>query len=325
MQSNQNRQYELDVIRVVATMLVILIHTKPFLDAHFTESIGLTWEHHIMGVVIDVAVPLFVCLSGALLLRKPIEDIGLFFKRRFTRVLIPFVIWSVVVVGIYAVTDPSHSISELVVRACTTGATEAYWFVFMLLGLYLIAPILNVFVQHAKPTMLTYAVCIVGVLAMACQMDELQSFDIVGRFASRNLAFIGYFLAGYWLLQQKGRWSSALLFCVVAVLMVIRVAGTFINIPFIGGLNYPIVLALFLAMAQTSYSPRAATQQVVGFISEVSYGVYLMQVIIIRALLTIGCDKLPVAIEPFVVTLSTAVICVTALWVCKKMKLRWLY
>lgn len=325
MQNPQNRQYELDVIRVVATALVILIHTKPFLDSHFTESTGLMWEHHIMGVVIDVAVPLFVCLSGALLLRKPIVDIGQFFKQRFMRVLLPFVIWSAVVVGIYAVTDKSNSIGELVVRACTTGATEAYWFVFMLLGLYLVAPILNVFVRHAQPAILTYAVAIVGVLAMACQMDELRQFDIVSRFASRNLAFIGYFLTGYWLLQQKGRWSSGLLFCLVVVLMGIRVVGTFVSIPFIGGLNYPIVLALFLAMAQMQYSPRVVTQRVIGFISEVSYGIYLMQVIIIRALLTIGCDRLPVAIEPFVVSLCTAFICVAGLWFCKKMKLRWLY
>jgi surface polysaccharide O-acyltransferase-like enzyme len=99
-----------------------------------------------------VGVPLFIMLSGALLLapKKETESIRDFFKKRWVRVGLPFVFWAAIYflweifVNHQAVTVNSF------IDGLLTGPYFHFWYIYMLLGLYLLTPVLRVVIAHAR-------------------------------------------------------------------------------------------------------------------------------------------------------------------------------
>ena len=87
----------LDYMRVIACFMVIMVHSCEFffIDG---DNIGIRNLNDGFWVsLIDSAfrcsVPLFVMISAFLLVPLK-ENAALFFKRRLTRVVIPFAVWS---------------------------------------------------------------------------------------------------------------------------------------------------------------------------------------------------------------------------------------
>jgi len=93
----------IDVIRVVAMFLVILAHAC---SARYAVRDGSSsWNMvNLLVVVTEVAVPLFFMISGATILNsKRTTDIKYLYKHRLVRLVIPFMIWSVISSSIFCV------------------------------------------------------------------------------------------------------------------------------------------------------------------------------------------------------------------------------
>ena len=87
-----------DIIRVIAILFVVCIHSMEAIDKYAyqnPDSIEFVIAN-LLNSAIHTGVPLFVMLSGALLLDKD-ESIRTFFCKRVKRVLLPFIVWSVIV------------------------------------------------------------------------------------------------------------------------------------------------------------------------------------------------------------------------------------
>lgn len=87
----------LDVIRAVAMIMVIGVHCiDPF---YISPTLGSIPEYRhwaaIYGSLLRPSVPLFVMMTGLLLLPVRQQPLGGFYKKRIFRVLFPFLIWSV--------------------------------------------------------------------------------------------------------------------------------------------------------------------------------------------------------------------------------------
>ena len=132
----------LDWLRVIACFMVMVIHScEPFYlggEAPNITSIANKWDAiwiSIVESVCRVCVPLFVMASSYLLfpLKKPT---GEFFRRRLTRILIPFLVWACAYVWWFG---------DSWGKACFNfpDAGGHLWFVPMLLGLYLLMPLLS--------------------------------------------------------------------------------------------------------------------------------------------------------------------------------------
>lgn len=90
--TQQKHQY-ITVLRTLACFAVILLHYS----GSYTYRFGVpTFNHGILVFTLTVfCVPIFVMVSGALLLQKSIP-IGEFYKKRTLRILLPFLFWSAV-------------------------------------------------------------------------------------------------------------------------------------------------------------------------------------------------------------------------------------
>ena len=137
-----NREIWLDFLRVTACFLVMIVHsTEPFyLGGDGTLVLSATdafWVSVFEGLA-RCCVPLFVIASGYLQL--PLRHTtGEFFRRRAVRVVVPMVIWTVVYALVWG--QPVANFKGLLLNF--NYAAGHLWFVYMLLGLYLIMPLLS--------------------------------------------------------------------------------------------------------------------------------------------------------------------------------------
>ena len=132
----------LDWLRVSACLMVMVVHsTEPFyLGGEGSRILTVTdafWASFFDSFVRS-CVPLFVVASSFLLF--PLRtSTGTFFRRRASRLLVPFVLWSLVYAFVWG--EPVENLRSLLLNF--NYAAGHLWFVYMLVGVYLLMPLLS--------------------------------------------------------------------------------------------------------------------------------------------------------------------------------------
>ncbi|MBR1706087.1 MAG: acyltransferase [Bacteroidales bacterium] len=142
MNNDKTREVWVDWLRVTACFLVMMTHSaEPFYlggegSLILTRSDAL-WVS-ILNVVPRACVALFVVASSYL--QFPLHySTGEFFRRRAGRILIPFAFWSVVYALVWG--SPVQNFKDLLLNF--NYAAGHLWFVYMLVGVYLLMPLLS--------------------------------------------------------------------------------------------------------------------------------------------------------------------------------------
>lgn len=142
MQVVSSRQVWIDWLRVFALFMVLVVHcTEPFYfggKGTLILTSADAWSVAIIDSVVRACVPLFIVASSYL--QFPLHySTGEFFRRRAIRVLIPFVIWSLVYACAWG--DTAENLGSLCLNF--NYVAGHLWFVYMLLGIYLLMPLLS--------------------------------------------------------------------------------------------------------------------------------------------------------------------------------------
>ena len=199
-----DRFYYLDWLRVFATVCVVIIHVA----AGYVGNMNSNYETHwLIGNLFETlsrwSVPGFVMVSGALLLRDS-RELGYweFLKKRASKVIIPFLGWSILfyLFGAYMGYFPS-TIKHAIKLFISNEISYHFWFLYMIIGIYLITPLFQVFVRHAKKQHIEYFLVLWLYVSFATRLMEFW----FGIHLSLELFFVkdyvGYFLLGYYLSQ----------------------------------------------------------------------------------------------------------------------------
>lgn len=221
----RHRDHALDILRIIACIMVVVMHSPipsaqangPFLTA--------------LSLFTAPCIGLFFMVSGALLL--PVNtDYNTFIKRRLSKVVMPTLIWSAVYIGAsaYASGDYSKIWHSLLSLPFSPQGSSVLWFMYTLIGLYLLAPILGTWAATASRKELQ------TVLALWC---VTLCYPIIELFATVNETstgilyyfngYAGYFLLGYYLKRFPGAVSTRMALPVaivgVAILYYTRTRG----------------------------------------------------------------------------------------------------
>ena len=191
----KNRIFFYDFLRAFAIVAVIMCHVDPFFG-NYDPFIKHTL-HSIFHDIGLVGVPIFLMISGALLLNKD-YDISSFLKRRFSRICYPFVFWIIIILSIgffYFKWD-----AEYLWNVFIGGPGSIIWFFWMLVGIYLFLPVVNAFIEKYGLKGAEYFLVIYLFTAI------LKTFNIYPLFPSFDLnyfaSFIGYPVLGYYLSRK---------------------------------------------------------------------------------------------------------------------------
>ncbi|MDC1106117.1 acyltransferase family protein [Prolixibacteraceae bacterium] len=151
----------LDTLRVIACFLVVLCHVGDYYAENSLGGFGLSWSKLI--TLTRPCVPLFILLSGTLLLPLKI-DTRSFFKRRFSRIVIPFFVWSILYVFFPIPSEtvfggPPNAFTGnmniylynlMMIPINFTASNIHFWFIYTILGLYLLMPIISPWLKQAS-------------------------------------------------------------------------------------------------------------------------------------------------------------------------------
>lgn len=231
--NNQKHIVWLDVVRFIAMFTVVCCHcTDPFNfypgTAPDIDRIKL-WGA-IYGALLRPCVPLFVMITGALLL--PVRgEASVFYKKRILRVLWPFLIWSVVynlfpwITGLLGLSpavllDFFPYSGEEVARQSLAVSLDYIariplnfsivdvhmWYIYLLIGLYLYLPVFSAWVEKASEKAKLWFLAAFAVTTLLPYYNEFvahylwgtcswNAFGMLYYFAGFN----GYLLLGYYL------------------------------------------------------------------------------------------------------------------------------
>ena len=244
-------------------------------------------------------------VSGLLLL-NPSKDqpIAVFFQKRFFKVLLPFVAWSLIYLVWRMVSEgETFSTKEILVLFIEGPVYYHLWFIQMILGLYLAAPILRIYIRHTTQENLTYflAVWLVTV-AILPMFKRFLGFD-VGIDVVVTTGYVGFFVLGYYLrnVTLKRQQVIPVLLLVVGMLVFTQYIthALTIQIEEIGGYDnffvandslnlITVAIGLFLFLKSLDYrylfQQLPFLQKLVTWISSCSLGIYFVHVLIIEEL-----------------------------------------
>ena len=327
-----------DLIRVVGIFLVVLLHvTNTFNDQIYQGAFnaGSWWTYTVFKSLSLACVPLFVILSGALLLQpsKLDEPIRVFLKKRVNRIGLAFGFWSgVYIVWAFYVTKTAVTLSNVgqaVVISLLTGAYYHFWFLYVIVGLYLLTPVLRAVVSYSNINLVRYMIVLWFVsVAVVPLLPLFTAYSLYSQVFMLT-GYIGYFLLGFYL--QAVRPGSRLLYIFLVVGLALTVALTWVmTFPlialkqqyyFFDFLSITVVVGSVALYSLLSKFPadwpgkkHPHIGKIAGLISQNTLPIYLFHVMIIEALaigalgFTLNLAVMPIVEIPLV---SVAILFVT--------------
>ena len=299
----------LDGVRSLAIILVVLGHLiRSFSKDFFTWQIC-------SGVfsLTRIGVPLFFTVSGALLLTRK-HDIKLFLEKRFKRVVMPFSFWIIVylILGILIWHyQPTLTYFTSVIFG-SNDLSSLFWFIWSLIGVYLLIPVLSSFIREYDEFGFKYLIIITIILSILYTIGffNTQQIKYDFRIIFNFFPVLGYFIMGSYIQNHKFNISNNKMFMIGILMFVAGITGHFLKIYYkgLGGFALtPIdffdifvileTVGLFTAFKYASFKmisnnikplkERSFAKLIVTF-SSCSFGIYFSHYIIMLYLFDFG-------------------------------------
>ena len=290
MKTKKERIFYYDVLRAFAIIAFIICHVDFFFGPLNTSpEIIAQMTFHDIG---RIGVPIFLMISGALLLNRQYE-LGDFLKRRFTRIIYPCIFWFILITlaNIYLKKTPLYIWKSFI------GDPSIMWYFWTLIGIYLFIPIINTFIEKYGLKGCEYFLIIwffTMILKTFNNYPALPFLDL-----SYFAGYLGYPILGYYLTNKKFNFSDKQM-CVIGLIILLIALSVFVyidykklglikliyqNVPmiFMGSGLFLFVKYLDKLNAFTKVKGNFIGKAIIS-ISICSYGMYFCHVIVIQFL-----------------------------------------
>lgn len=156
--------------RIIACFLVIILHASAL---NFYKFDGDWWKSNLFDSLSRICVPLFIMITGALLINEQGKKYSSLIKR-FKKIIIVCLFWSL----FYTLADKIHPITpaEWIKRVIKNEFKFHLWYLYAMVGFYLSIPILSAIYTGLSKKNLLYVVVIWGV---ASNIDLIYSEGMI--------------------------------------------------------------------------------------------------------------------------------------------------
>ncbi len=286
-----------DATRIFSIFLVVLLHTSAGLVYQWGKiSPDWWWAGNLYDSFSRVSVPLFVMLSGALLLPKT-EKYNVFFHKRIKRILIPWIVWASIYVLWAIIWDGRQITSFAELKALYIQTfLGGFWFLVMLMGLYLLTPLWRLFIQNARRSDYIYLFLMWFFLASIVPLVGIFSGHYFFATLPLSFKYSGYFVLGYFLSKEMVGKISPKWLMIIGVGMSLLIAGAtfgttlahdqFKDIFYDFLTPFQVICAISFFLLFTSWSPRPSSffsinGNLIKRLSQSTLGIYLLHNILL--------------------------------------------
>lgn len=302
--STNERVLSLDIARILAVSAVIMTHISAIFVTGSRTISGFTLGN-IFDSISRVGVPLFVMVSGALMLDEN-KDVSVrkLFGKNIKNIVFLLIVWSAVYAVVYSAIPPlmkgeAFPVKD-VVRSFINGHYHM-WYLYMAIGLYLITPFLRTFVCRANKNMV---LLFIGIsLPVQFTMPVIQGLSLIwepagylSAFADRFYldffcGFTTYYLTGWYIAhigfdQKWKKWGTCIAgaVSVLVTILYVQFTGDYKN----GYSNMNIFIFIYAAgvfclINQLQNISRGKAKNVIILLSKLSFGVYILHPMILTA------------------------------------------
>lgn len=301
MKSTTKKKLYLELMRIIAIFFVLYNHTDGFL-LYTSQPVGSFgyWTYMILSNFCKFAVPLFMAVSGALMLGRDNEPLSVLWKKKILKFAGILLVFSALYYTEYIVAS-GFSISSIKNFFATTYSGTAYfhlWYMYMYLAYLICVPFLRALVKNLDTKYFYYMIVIAAVLK-TLPIAELvvlrNKFTLSGNIRPEWLVSdivlypcIGYFLEHRVDIKKAGK--KLHIFWGVSVLcMVAASVGTYFSCEVFGltqkddlvfRQNYAFVICITVYLTVkyicTKYSFSASAEKIICILGECTFGVYLL-------------------------------------------------
>lgn len=295
---NQNIQLRLkyiDGLRALACFLVVLTHSAL---PSVTGTDGI-WKF-LISFMCSPATQIFFAISGALLIKPNIQTKP-FLKKRLLRLLPPVIFWSVITMVVYAWLDKNGWEESLwrIVLFPFQPVIGIYWFIYVIIGLYFLTPILSGFVVKANRRTIEFYLFLWGITLLLPYLNLLDIpywaiYNSKGSYYHPLIYFGGYagfFLLGYYLknypivIGMNKRFVVVILGTVLCMGVTLGIKLADIDAKMDDYLNIGQLFYTTILFTVFQNLPKRFLQyKIWNTIAVYSFGIYLMHPIIVREL-----------------------------------------
>ena len=276
----------IDIIRIFAFVFIVFLHT---LNRQFGVDV---W----MGgyAIISIGVNLFIMISGYLLLDKTEEAI-VFFKKRILNILPLFLVFNI----IYIYFGKIPIIPVLKGKAISASH---FWYIYMILGLYLLTPWLQKVLKYAEKETL-----FVVFLWFLCNIlnPYLRYFNLAEiPFSNFPLTgFIGYYILGYFVKKYDNKVKRAS-FILIIVIYALGFMLSFLSTKYVLAVTgkrvsdffdknslgtFIMTLSFFVFWCKFSFSKR---DRIIKIVADSTYFAFLVHLIVLHFVIKISDEMI---------------------------------
>lgn len=292
----KDRNLAIDYIRVLACLLVIVIHSP---------MAGIGTSSFIMASCSLIGMPcvcLFFMVSGYLLLPTK-ESMFSFLHKRMNRILWPTLFWTVFYLLVAYFSTGNYAsqpwLKTILSIPFTRQGNGFLWFMYTLVGLYLLAPILSAWLSTATKKEVQLILALWGVSLLYPLLKQVlylteDTYGILYYFTG----YAGYFLLGYYIKCYRPGISFVLLAFLYLVPMLVALLGRVNKMDLLAdSFSYLSIwagmmsFALFMLFVKLFPSTTASRQRpadtsmltrLIVCLSKCSFGIYLVHKLVLK-------------------------------------------
>mgnify|MGYP003582537412 CR=1 FL=1 len=313
-------------LRALATISVIVLHvTAPLLTS--IGSLTSWWIGNIIESSVRFSVPIFFMLTGSFLFDKDYST-EIFLKKRFLRVVVPFLFWSIIYILFNLTLKLKHqesldfySVLTFITDQLKNGSSYHLWFVYTLLGIYLFIPIISKWIRNSTNSEILYFLVIWAITV-------LFTYPLLSIFETKIdlsyfTGFLGYTILGYYLRKmnfERSKKKDSIAIFLFSSGLIITISGTYFLFNLKGEKNELFYNYLTLNVLMCSigiylffkdkYVKNQFVLKCLNLLNSYSYGIYLAHVLILALLTKAGINCF--FIHPLVGIPLTTVVCLLA-------------
>lgn len=342
----EKRLIYIDLLRVLSSVMVIATHVvMHYINCFPVCSIPWGMLETAKGIT-QFAVPVFFMISGAMILSgKREESYSSFLKRRFSKIALPFLSWSVIYFLFFVLVKDKFELDLLVFFKAlfTQDISGHFWFMYTILVLYLFLPFFKRLVSVLDEKQL---LLLIGALFAFSSllpfvnglMSRAVGFEIAIPEFSKQAAYFGYMLTGYWLHTTallKKKWFAQILPIAGAAALVLMSVLTWFESQkkidqFYLNITYPLVVIFSIAVmgcVKLWIGDKKIRGVVIVSLGKLSFTAYLVHMLWLRGMQIFipqsfikelsAVQALPYLLGEFAVGLAGSFL---VAWACSKIK-----